>query len=315
MDVISENLESKKNLYTLEINNVDDVSLLNCLRRIISMEIPYAAFNNIQIIENTSLLHNEFIQHRVELIPININYIYLENYNDTILKLKVEHDDLIKKNDRVSVLSKNFTVDGKKTELIKPYSNNYHFPLTKLCFGQKLDLNAKIKIGTGKEHSKFMTTSQVFYTYDAEDCTKKTVYKFKIEGCDHNYGPIPLDKLFQLGIIVLLYKVYILKCQIIGKKCIYINLNIKNKYLLAASKIIFKYIRGINKNFLEENNISDLILFNHKNNIYEIELYDEDYGIGNLITGYLYKITDVAFVCCDKAHPSENKILLLMKLK
>ena len=48
------------------------VSLSNAIRRIILSEIPNVAFyeKDINVLENKSELHNEFIAHRTSLLPI-----------------------------------------------------------------------------------------------------------------------------------------------------------------------------------------------------------------------------------------------------
>ena len=61
-----------------DVNNSNS-SFVNCLRRIIISNIETVGFrtedyeeSDIKIIENTSSLHNEFLLHRIGLIPINI---------------------------------------------------------------------------------------------------------------------------------------------------------------------------------------------------------------------------------------------------
>lgn len=68
-----------------------DLSIINALRRVILSEIPNVGFyfnpNNfkepkdINVIENNTPLHNEFIQHRISLIPINVTVDELLNWN------------------------------------------------------------------------------------------------------------------------------------------------------------------------------------------------------------------------------------------
>ena len=63
----------------LEIHDID-LSIVNAIRRTILSEIPNIAFkfinsnkeNDIQILENTSPIHNEFLAHRISLIPIKL---------------------------------------------------------------------------------------------------------------------------------------------------------------------------------------------------------------------------------------------------
>jgi DNA-directed RNA polymerase II subunit RPB3 len=49
--------------------NSCDVSLANALRRILLSEVPTLAPHLVNIIENTSVLHDEFLAQRIGLIP------------------------------------------------------------------------------------------------------------------------------------------------------------------------------------------------------------------------------------------------------
>ena len=78
------------------VKNIDK-SLLNALRRIMISEVPTLGFKSengkeidINIIENTSSLHNEFLSHRLSLIPIVYDYNSIENYDRNKYKFIID---------------------------------------------------------------------------------------------------------------------------------------------------------------------------------------------------------------------------------
>ena len=50
-----------------------DAPLANALRRILIAEVPTIAFDKAVIYQNTSILQDEVLAHRLGLIPVDIN--------------------------------------------------------------------------------------------------------------------------------------------------------------------------------------------------------------------------------------------------
>lgn len=65
-------LESNGDRLRFRVENID-VAIANTLRRIMISEVPSMAIELVKIINNTSCLNDEYIAHRLGLIPLRIN--------------------------------------------------------------------------------------------------------------------------------------------------------------------------------------------------------------------------------------------------
>eukprot|EP00548_Thalassiothrix_antarctica_P001813 CAMPEP_0194142784 /NCGR_PEP_ID=MMETSP0152-20130528/11999_1 /TAXON_ID=1049557 /ORGANISM="Thalassiothrix antarctica, Strain L6-D1" /LENGTH=405 /DNA_ID=CAMNT_0038841867 /DNA_START=65 /DNA_END=1282 /DNA_ORIENTATION=+ len=59
-----------------------DVSFANALRRILISEVPTMAIETVFMWDNTSIIHDEVLAHRLGLIPINVDARYFESYDE-----------------------------------------------------------------------------------------------------------------------------------------------------------------------------------------------------------------------------------------
>lgn len=132
-----------------------DVALANALRRSVN-NIPVLAIEEVDIYKNDSSLYDEYIAHRLGLIPLKNKKVKKGEMIEMKLKAKS------KKDEEVSVLSGELG-DGVVFE---------DMPIVNLVDGQELEVVAKAAVGTGKEHAKFVP-GLFFY---------KNVPKIKISG-------------------------------------------------------------------------------------------------------------------------------------
>jgi DNA-directed RNA polymerase subunit L len=84
-----ENLRTTMNGYRADFELKDStVSFVNGLRRILLAEIPTVTLTNIQILENTTSMTHEMIEHRVSMLPVNVRPDEVAVIRDTQLELR-----------------------------------------------------------------------------------------------------------------------------------------------------------------------------------------------------------------------------------
>lgn len=109
------------NRHTFHITDVD-LGIINSIRRIILSEIPVIAFYGeneptIEILFNNGPLHNEFMIHRIGLIPLHISESITENYEDNDYKFELNIEN--KGNETINITTDNIIGTYKDIELTK----------------------------------------------------------------------------------------------------------------------------------------------------------------------------------------------------
>jgi len=156
-----------------------DVPFVNALRRIMLAEVPSMAIDELVILENSSMLHDEILAHRMGFIPLKTD---LDSYNlpeectcksefgcnlcRLSLTLEVEA-----KEDATTVYSKDLQSENPD---IRPVSDK--IPIVKLAPEQKIKLEAYARLGKGRNNAKWQPVSMCTYKYlpqikiNAENC-------------------------------------------------------------------------------------------------------------------------------------------------
>lgn len=154
-------LERDNNHIVIEFNNIPR-QYVNALRRLSISEVPTFAIDDVVILENSSVMHDEAIAHRLGLIPLrtDLERFVMPDVCDckstlgcskcrVLLVLDTESQDKTKVITSADLVSED--------EVVKPVNNE--IPIVSLAPGQKLKFEAYARLGTGKNHAKWQPTS------------------------------------------------------------------------------------------------------------------------------------------------------------
>ncbi len=157
-----------------------NVPFVNALRRIILTEVPAMAIDEVVILENSSMLNDEILAHRMGFIPLKTD---LDSYN-------LPEECTCKSEFGCNLCRLTLTLEAEATEkTITVYSRdlksenpditpvNDRIPIVKLAPEQKTKLEAYARLGKGKDHAKWQPVSMCTYMYLPQ-------IKIDVERCD-----------------------------------------------------------------------------------------------------------------------------------
>ncbi|HUK80031.1 MAG TPA: DNA-directed RNA polymerase subunit D [Nitrososphaerales archaeon] len=164
-------LEDTGNSVSLQLEGIDR-SYANAVRRFCIAEVPAMAIDDVVILENSSVLYDEILAHRLGMIPIKTD---LSRYNLPedcdcgnplgCHKCRVLFVLDAKGKDKVSTVMSGDLVSEDRD--VRPVSET--IPLVKLAMGQSVKLEAYARLGRGKEHAKWQPCSVAVLTDGKKD--------------------------------------------------------------------------------------------------------------------------------------------------
>ncbi|CAN4121973.1 unnamed protein product [Withania somnifera] len=178
--------EVKDDYMKFELRDTDS-SIANALRRIMIAEVPTIAIDLVEIEVNSSVLNDEFISHRLGLIPLTseramsmrfsrdcdacdgdgqCEYCSVEFY----LRVKCLSDQTLDVTSKDLLSSDHTVVPVDYSDASSGFDNstNKGIIIVKLRRGQELRLRAIARKGIGKDHAKWSPAATVTFMYEPE---------------------------------------------------------------------------------------------------------------------------------------------------
>lgn len=205
---------STRNRITINVKELDHEKLefvienttlafANSLRRVVLAEVPTLAIDWVHIEENSSVLPDEMLAHRLGLIPIKCDSVieHTRNFRDCTCggfcaECSFEF--------RLDVSARGEEVVSVTTSDLVPSDNrlkDYHSALSaggsdnvliaKLRQNQTIRLRAYARKGIAKEHAKWATASAVAFEYDPDNALRHVSYPLPEEWPRSRYSELP----------------------------------------------------------------------------------------------------------------------------
>ncbi|GAA5982467.1 hypothetical protein JCM5350_000422 [Sporobolomyces pararoseus] len=172
------------------------LGLANSLRRAMISRIDTLAIDQVQITENTSVLPDEMIAHRLGLVPLNSENLerHIPNYNrectcdaycekcSVVLTL----DAVCTTSSTMEVTSRNLIIEGQSRSLVgQPAISSdpklsQGIMLAKLTKGQEIHMRCIAVKGRALEHAKWSPVSAVGFEYDPYNKLRHTDLWFEV---------------------------------------------------------------------------------------------------------------------------------------
>jgi len=150
-------IKQEENMISIRLKGVP-IQYANALRRICLNGVPIFAIDTIDILENTSIMPDEALAHRLGLIPLKTDSVVAMSEKEikessSRVMLTLDSEEINDKEDD----SESRTVFSNELKGedggVKPTSDK--IPIVTLAPGQKVKFQAYARLGRGTEHAKW----------------------------------------------------------------------------------------------------------------------------------------------------------------
>ena len=158
-----------------------NLSVANGLRRVLISEVPTLAIDLVDMMENTGVLHDEFMAHRVGLLPIDSNDLsefksvhecdseYLCDDCSVYFVCNVTNNTT----HNITVTSADFVSQNPKYQLVFNMHDGKELTVTKLAPTQTINFTGIATKDIGSEHIKWSPVTSCICTYNPDPNASK----------------------------------------------------------------------------------------------------------------------------------------------
>mgnify|MGYP000612049541 CR=1 FL=1 len=352
------NLEQTAKKLSVTVNNAE-LSFMNSIRRIILAEIPTIGFyfdptdvenNDIKFNKNTCALHNEFLGHRISLVPLHFDENEINEFEPQKYKF------LLKKQNNtyetINVTTKDLEIVDENN---KRYSQEFHnkiFPfdpvskdhilLTKLKAnlyddvalprGEMLDLECFPSVNTAMKHARWSAVSKCSFGNTIDESLAAKQFEDHMRKYEDEVG----RKATSVEREQHLKRFNTLEVFRCFKKNKYDEANtfdfaietetrLKPSYLFfKACKILIEKIERFQNNLRNNNDLVKISALTGVDNFYQVEIKHETFTLLNVLQNIIYNIcfretkpanNPLEYIGYYQPHPLDDVMVLKIKLK
>lgn len=132
----------------------------NGIRRAMIADVPTMSIETVRVVENSSVMFDEMIGHRLGLVPLTTPPNEFEPGDTVTLSLDVEGPSLNARDETVTAYSGDLETSE---DLVEPADEN--IPIIDLKPGQRLSFEADATLGFGRDHAKHQGGVSVGYRH------------------------------------------------------------------------------------------------------------------------------------------------------
>jgi DNA-directed RNA polymerase subunit L len=352
--------ENKKLSFTI---NDTDLSLVNSIRRIILAEVPNVAFSfdandiehtDIHINRNTCALHNEFLSHRISLIPLFYTENEINTFEDNSYRFVLKKQNNTYEN--IDVTTKDFEVyDDKGNKLneafrerilpknpitkeyilitrLKPNLHDEHTPPR----GETVDIECVPTVANAMKHARWSHVSQCCFGNAIDQDAANTKFEEIVSQHEKEQGRSlsktereQLNKRFNTLEVFRCFK----KNKYDEANCFEFKLEtetaLRPAYLFfKACKILMGKVEQFAnnlKNVTDNGNLQVVVsTLSGVPNFYQVLIKNENYTLLNVLQSNIYNIcmrqtptqeNPLEYIGYYQPHPLDDQMVLKLKFK